>query len=214
MKKLFLFIAAGAMQITAGGIAGCATSDRTGITGYGCKTEYISDRFGLLFRQEVIIEEGYGFIHVVVKNEPEGHFDPYYFSPDFAWGRAWFTATIEIYGVPGDFVARPNFEFRSDPNSSRGYYVDVKGNRIDIWLDISSAYTENVNLSYDAMIRLTSIELFDRQTGEPLTGYRYSEGPPPGMMVGGILAAPEPATVGLAACALFALALWRRRVSC
>jgi hypothetical protein len=90
----------------------------------------------------------------------------------------------------------------------------VQGNRIVMEFDIAARYVENWPNNYDAMIRLTSIELFDRQTGEPLTGYRYSEGPPPGMMVGGILAAPEPATVGLAACALFALALWRRRVSC
>jgi hypothetical protein len=213
MKMLFLFVAAGAMQLIAGGIAGCSTSDRTEITGYGFKTEFISDRFGVLFRQEVVIEEGYGFVHVVVKNEPSPWFwDP--FNPTFAWGRAWFYRDIEIYGVPGDFEARPNFELRIHPDAMSNMLFVVQGNRIVMEFDIAARYVENWPNNYDAMIRLTSIELFDRQTGEPLTGYRYSEGPPPGMMVGGILAAPEPATVGLAACALFALALWRRRVSC
>ncbi len=213
MKTLLLFIAAGAMQLAGGGIAGCATSDRNEITGYGCKTEFISDRFGVLFRQEVIIEEGYGFIHLVVKNEPSPWFwDP--FNPTFAWGWVWLYRDIEVYGVPGGFEARPSYEFRGHPDAMSNRFFDVQGNRIRMEFNISARYFENFPNNYDALIRLTSIELFDLQTGEPITGYRYSAGPPPGMMVGGIPPAPEPATAGLAACAVFALALWRWRVGC
>jgi hypothetical protein len=93
----------------------------------------------------------------------------------------------------------------------------LDGNELLVWamLDVDSGrqgspYPQNQDLK----IWIESIRLFDQRTGAPLTGYYYTAGPEPGVMVGGTLWTPEPATFGLMACALFALALRRRRVGC
>ncbi|MCX6597025.1 MAG: hypothetical protein NTV70_11735 [Acidobacteria bacterium] len=200
---------------------GCATAFWTEYTVWAYDVEsgegtYV--QYPVLIQEEMSFRtSGFSTLSVHQRNQPVEIFWPDSFEqledPNFSLLDAFFFQDINVYGpgLPGDYWVDVEWQTEGHPGFLSS--ANVEGHRLRITTELlvnGWGYALNQDLS----LRITQIRLTDPKTGAPLTGYSYTSGPEPGVMVGGTLWTPEPATFGLAACALFALALWRRRVGC
>lgn len=221
------------------GVAGCDRGTYQGVSSsQSCATAFWMDYVGWQYDPDsgemtgvtypVLVQEemsfrssGFSTLSVHQRNQPVGVFElPHYQGLNFSYLSASFWEVIRIYGpgVPGDYWVE--VDWRLD-HSGIGEYdfhtgARLEGNELLLSADLNvdSFYLYPYPQNQDLKLWIERIRLIDQRTGAPLTGYYYSAGPEPGVMVGGTLWTPEPATVGLAASALFTLALWRRRNGC
>ncbi|MCX6597024.1 MAG: hypothetical protein NTV70_11730 [Acidobacteria bacterium] len=182
-------------------------------------------QYPVLFQEEMSFRtSGFSTLSVHQRNQPAGVFElPEHGGLYFSSMSAYFLEVIRIYvpGVPGDYWVEVDWRLDDSGDGEFDFHsfgrLDGNELQVDAYLDvISGSYSigyphpQNQDLTFE----IERIRLIDQRTHALLTGYYYTSGPEPGVMVGGTLWTPEPATFGLAACALFALALWRRRVGC
>ena len=197
----------------------------------GCATEFwteyrvyeydVETGEGLYVYYPALIQEemsfrtsGFSTITVHQRNQPVGIFEP----PDhgglyFSALSARFQEVIRIYvpGVPREIWAEVDwrqdnligeYEFHSIER------IDANELLVDATLDVNSWYLYPYPQNQDLKFSIEHIRLFDKDG--PLTGYYYTSGPEPGVMVGGTLWTPEPATFGLMAGCLLLFIGWHR----
>ncbi len=198
--------------------SGCATEFWTEYPVY----EYdVDSGEGRYVHYPVLIQEemsfrtsGFSTITVHQRNQPVGIFEP----PDhgglyFSALSARFLEVIRIYvpGVPREIWVQ--VDWRQD--NLLGEYefhsieqLDANELLVDATLDVYSWYMYPYPQNQDLTFSIERIRLFDKNG--LLTGYQYSAGPEPGVMVGGTLWTPEPATFGLMAGCLLLFIGWHR----
>ncbi|MCX6597023.1 MAG: hypothetical protein NTV70_11725 [Acidobacteria bacterium] len=244
MRRIFILALLGSAQLASAGWIGkayCDTAPYQRISSsQGCATavwteyrawnqEYgdVPVFYPVLVQEEMsFLTSGFSTISVHQRNQPASVFGP----PDdgglyFSSLDARFLEVIRIYasGVPGDYLVEVVWgqDYSGDGDFRFGHdgLSRLDGNELTVeaWLEVPFEYYGHEYshpANQDLTFSIEHIRLIDQRTHAVLTGYYYTSGPEPGVMVGGTLWTPEPATFGLAACALLALALWRWRVGC
>ncbi|MCX6597026.1 MAG: hypothetical protein NTV70_11740 [Acidobacteria bacterium] len=216
------------------GEAGCDLENNQWIwSSQGCATSFWRDYYGLqydpdsgettlgtypVFVQEEMSFQSSGFSTLTVRqrNQPVGLFDPNTPGVNFSSLRAYFLEFITIYAPGGPREIWVEVDWRQNQESyDAEYYFRVidrlDGNELQVSaeLEINGGYAfASHALNQDFKFWIERIRLFDKNG--PLTGYYYSAGPEPGVMVGGTLWTPEPATFGLMAGCLLLLIGWHR----
>ncbi|MCX6593940.1 MAG: hypothetical protein NTZ56_20690, partial [Acidobacteria bacterium] len=198
--------------------------------GQGCAatfwTDYWAQEGEEYVQYPVLVDEeasfrtsGFSTLAVHQRNSPVGIFELAGFGPlNFSSFSAYFLEVIKIYvpGGPGDYWVEVDWGLGRLPDTAEFAFWQVSrldGNELllSAVLDINGGYVPYPHpLNQDLTFSIERVRLFDQRTKALLTGYYYTAGPEPGVMVGGTLWTPEPATAGLAAGSLLLLIGWRR----